>query len=196
MFLFTLPKLRYKEEIAIFEQDNKKKLAFLLSNRFYSPLRTQNINTTLNQKSCMHRKRTPTLSTTTKMEARAALLALSETDITAQWLKTVQDPEVACLLLQAEVATVIPVSFLSDFSAARQSSLTSLDLSAESVDSNRGLLSYGLHFIDKHQPFWVDPCYGNWEHIPRWMQFFAHTGLNTVQQCQENSGQLSFWLQC
>ena len=28
----------------------KKKLAFLLSNRFYSPPRTQNVNTTLNQK--------------------------------------------------------------------------------------------------------------------------------------------------
>ena len=33
-----------------FEQDKTKKLAFLLSNRFYSPPRTQNVNTTLNQK--------------------------------------------------------------------------------------------------------------------------------------------------
>ena len=32
------------------EQDKTKKLAFLLSNRFYSPTRTQNVNTTLNQK--------------------------------------------------------------------------------------------------------------------------------------------------
>ena len=32
------------------EQDKTKKLAFLLSNRFYSPPRTQNVNTTLNQK--------------------------------------------------------------------------------------------------------------------------------------------------
>ena len=67
------------------------------------------------------------LSTTTKMEARAALHALGETDITAERLETVKNPEVARLLLQAEVATVIPGCFLMD------SSLTSLDLSAESV---------------------------------------------------------------
>ena len=67
------------------------------------------------------------LSTTTKQEARAALLALGETDITAERLRTVRDPEVACLLLQAEVATVIPDMFL------QRASLTSLDLSAESV---------------------------------------------------------------
>ena len=67
------------------------------------------------------------LSTTTKQEARAALHALGETDITAERLKSVQDPEVACLLLQAEVATVIPDFFL------QRASLTSLDLSAESV---------------------------------------------------------------
>ena len=72
------------------------------------------------------------LSTTTKYEARAALLALGETDITAERLKTVQDPEVACLLLQAEVATVIPDRFLMD------ASLTSLDLSAESVVTHIG----------------------------------------------------------
>ena len=72
------------------------------------------------------------LSTTTKMEARAALLALGETDITAQRLQTVRDPEVASLLLQAEVATMIPVRFL------RESSLTSLDLSAESVVTRIG----------------------------------------------------------
>ena len=43
-----------------------------------------------------------------------------------------RDPEVACLLLQAEVATVIPVRFL------KESSLTSLDLSAESVVTQIG----------------------------------------------------------
>ena len=62
-----------------------------------------------------------------KYEARAALHALGETDITAERLESVQDPEVACLLLQAEVATVIPRDFL------KSASLTSLDLSAESV---------------------------------------------------------------
>ena len=72
------------------------------------------------------------LSTTTKMEARAALHALGETDITAERLSSVQDPEVACLLLQAEVATVIPDFFL------RGASMTSLDLSAESVVTQIG----------------------------------------------------------
>ena len=67
------------------------------------------------------------LSTTTKMEARAALHALGETDITAERLESVEDPEVACLLLLAEVATIIPAYFLMD------ASMTSLDLSAESV---------------------------------------------------------------
>ena len=67
------------------------------------------------------------LSPTKKHEARAALHALGETDITAERLKSVEDPEVACLLLQAEVATVIPGYFL------KRTSLTSLDLSAESV---------------------------------------------------------------
>ena len=67
------------------------------------------------------------LTKVTKYEARAALHALGETDITAKRLTTVRDPEVACLLLQAEVATVIPDYFLGG------ASLTSLDLSAESV---------------------------------------------------------------
>ena len=65
------------------------------------------------------------LTHTKKFEARAALHALGE-DITAERLKTVEDPEVACLLLQAEVATVIPSGFLSG------SSITRLDLSAVS----------------------------------------------------------------
>ena len=72
------------------------------------------------------------LSTTKKHEARAALHALGETDITAESLETVRDPEVACLLLQAEVATLIPGAFL------WSSSLTSLDLSAESVVTQIG----------------------------------------------------------
>ena len=50
----------------------------------------------------------------------------------AERLKSVRDPEVACLLLQAEVATVIPAHFL------RNTSLTSLDLSAESVVTQIG----------------------------------------------------------
>ena len=70
---------------------------------------------------------TVVLTNVTKYEARAALHALGETDITAERLTSVRDPEVACLLLQAEVATVIPGNFLYG------ASLTSLDLSAESV---------------------------------------------------------------
>ena len=65
------------------------------------------------------------LKKTKKVEARAALHALGE-DITAERLVTVEDPEVACLLLQAEVATVIPNQFLA------RTSLTALDLSAVS----------------------------------------------------------------
>ena len=64
--------------------------------------------------------------------ARAALHALGETDITAERLESVEDPEVASLLLQAEVATVIPRDFL------QEASLTSLDLSAESVVTQIG----------------------------------------------------------
>ena len=75
---------------------------------------------------------TVVLTKVTKYEARAALHALGETDITAERLMTVRDPEVACLLLQAEVATVIPELFL------RRASLTSLDLSAESVVTQIG----------------------------------------------------------
>ena len=73
-----------------------------------------------------------TAAKVTKYEARAALHALGETNITAERLKTVRDPEVACLLLQAEVATVIPHDFL------KSASLTSLDLSAESVVTHIG----------------------------------------------------------
>ena len=63
-----------------------------------------------------------------KQEAIAELHALGVTDITAEKLESVRrDPEVACLLLQAEVATVIPNYFLA------YTSLTRLDLSAESI---------------------------------------------------------------
>ena len=55
---------------------------------------------------------TVVLTKVKKYEARAALHALGETDITAERLESVRDPEVACLLLQAEVATVIPRDFL------------------------------------------------------------------------------------
>ena len=67
------------------------------------------------------------LTKTQKQEALAELHALGETDITPERLETVEDPVVACLLLQAEVATVIPYCFLAD------TTLTTLDLSAESI---------------------------------------------------------------
>ena len=72
------------------------------------------------------------LTKTKKYAARAELHALGETDITAERLEEVDDPEVACLLLQAEVATVIPDDFLS------RSSLTRLDLSAVSCVTEVG----------------------------------------------------------
>ena len=67
------------------------------------------------------------VTTTKRGEAIAALHALGETDLRPERLKEVRDPEVACLLLQAEVATVIPDGFLS------YSSITRLDLSAVST---------------------------------------------------------------
>ena len=67
-----------------------------------------------------------------KFEARAALHALGETDITTERLRSVRDPEVACLFLQADVVTVIPDFFLWN------TSLASLDLSAESVVTQIG----------------------------------------------------------
>ena len=75
---------------------------------------------------------TVVLAKVKKYDAIAALHALGETDITSKKLKSVQDPEVACLLLQAEVATVIPDFFLIG------TSLMSLDLSAESVVTRIG----------------------------------------------------------
>ena len=72
------------------------------------------------------------LTKTKKYEAIAELHALGVTDITAEKLKSVRDPEVACLLLQAEVTTVIPTWFLGG------TSLTRLDLSAESIVTRIG----------------------------------------------------------
>ena len=67
------------------------------------------------------------VTTTKRCEAIAALRALGETDLTPERLKEVKNPEVACLLLQAEVATIIPDWFLAF------TSLTRLDLSAVST---------------------------------------------------------------
>ena len=72
------------------------------------------------------------LTKTQKYGAIAKLHALGVTDITAEKLGGVKDPEVASLLLQAEVATVIPNAFLWG------ESLTSLDLSAVSVVTQIG----------------------------------------------------------
>ena len=73
-----------------------------------------------------------------KYEAIAALHALGERDITAGRLQVVTDAEVATLLLQAEVATVIPVDFF------RYSEVTSIDFSNVSVVDviGKGFLQY------------------------------------------------------
>ena len=65
------------------------------------------------------------LTKTERYDIVAALHALGETDITAERLDTVEDPEVACLLLQAGVVTVIPDEFLT------LGSFTELDLGVE-----------------------------------------------------------------
>ena len=72
------------------------------------------------------------LTKSKKYEAVAELRALGETNLTSERLKKVKDPEVACLLLQAEVATVIPDWFL------WRGSLTRLDLSAVSFVTQIG----------------------------------------------------------
>ena len=64
------------------------------------------------------------LTPSKKHEAIAMLHALGETDLTAARLSCVTDPEVACLLLQAGVATVTPWLFLT------QATLQTLDLSS------------------------------------------------------------------
>ena len=76
------------------------------------------------------------VTTSMKFEAIAALHALGETDLTPERLKEVEDPEVACLLLQAEVTTVIPADFFDG------SSITRLDLSAVST-----VTWIGTHFL-------------------------------------------------
>ena len=62
---------------------------------------------------------TVTLTQTDKYFAIARLHALGVTDLTAEALETVTNPEVACLLLQAEVAVVVPHKFLSATSLVR-----------------------------------------------------------------------------
>ena len=59
------------------------------------------------------------LTKTPKYEAIAALHALGETDITAATLEQVEDPKVASLLLQAEVATAIPDDFFLNTNVTR-----------------------------------------------------------------------------
>ena len=63
----------------------------------------------------------------TKNDAIAALGALGETTLTAKRLKQVTDPKVACLLLQAGVATAIPDCF------ASRTAVTCIDLSHPSA---------------------------------------------------------------
>ena len=63
----------------------------------------------------------------TKQDAIAALVALGETTLTSQRLEYVRDPKVACLLLQAQVATAIPYSFL------KGTTVTCIDLSRASA---------------------------------------------------------------
>ena len=69
---------------------------------------------------------------TKKFAAISALHALGETDLTKERLATVDDPDVARLLLEAEVTTKIPSNFLQD------SAITRLDLSAVSVVTEIG----------------------------------------------------------
>ena len=104
------------------------------------------------------------LTKTKKQEAIAELRALGETDLTEKRLAQVEDPVVACLLLQAEVATVIPNDFL------KYSSLTSLDLSAESIVTHIGdwFLGYctsltsvdlsGLSNVTQVDRFFLEGC--------------------------------------
>ena len=74
------------------------------------------------------------LTKTVKYEAISALHALGETDITAERLQQVDDPKVASLLLQAEVATEIPEEFFS------RSDVTRIGFSCvPNVDDNCGI---------------------------------------------------------
>ena len=76
------------------------------------------------------------LKQTKEQVAVAALHALGETNLTAARLAEVKDAEVACLLLQAGVATAIPNLFCSE------AAFVSLDLSAVS-----GIASIGNAFL-------------------------------------------------
>ena len=62
---------------------------------------------------------TVVLTKTMKYEAISALHALGETNITAERLQQVEDPKVASLLLQAEVATEFPNGFFSGSAVTR-----------------------------------------------------------------------------
>ena len=76
---------------------------------------------------------TVVLTKSMKYEAISALHALGETNITAERLQQVEDPKVASLLLQAEVATEIPRDFFSG------SDVTHIGFScAPNVDDNCG----------------------------------------------------------
>ena len=96
------------------------------------------------------------LTKTKKYEALAELHALGETDITAERLETVEDPVVACLLLQAEVATVIPNSFLA------HTSLTTLDLSAVSCVTEISYYFLGGCSTLTSVNLWVVQCEADW----------------------------------
>ena len=86
---------------------------------------------------------TVVLTKTTKYTSVEALRALGETDISEARLWTVTDPEVASLLLQAEVATEIPMNFLI------KESFTRLDLSAVSgVTRIRQAFLYGCASVE------------------------------------------------
>ena len=65
---------------------------------------------------CIRRRFSPRLGGTLHIELCAFLgtgcSVLFIENLSAERLKSVEDPEVACLLLQAEVATVIPDRFL------------------------------------------------------------------------------------
>ena len=77
---------------------------------------------------------TVVLTKTMKYEAISALHALGETNITAERLQQVDDPKVASLLLQAEVATEIPKAFFS------RSDVTRIGFSCvPNVDDNCGI---------------------------------------------------------
>ena len=134
------------------------------------------------------------LMRTTKFAAIAALHALGETDLTKQRLATVDDPDVARLLLEAEVATEIPRGFL------QESALTRLDLSAVSVVTEirnafldncpqlteldlsglRNVTVIGAHFICRAERLESINLlgFGSVTEIGKW--FLACTALRTV----------------